>query len=209
MRIISGKRARATIIGPKDEKTTRPITDRIKEALFSILGKKVVNAVVADLFCGTGSLGLEAISRGAGHAVMVDQDRDAFERLKKNLENLNFTSQVTAIKTNTFRIGIPHGALPAIKRGMENHYAGPIQNYQCNLVFLDPPFPDSQEIDEKSQVGKLMLKIDKQIAVNAIVVVRHESKITMLETYGTLEQYDKRKYGINTLSFYKKIAKDE
>ena len=80
MRIIAGSKARHHLMPPKDL-TTRPITDRVKESLFSILHLRLKGARVADLFCGTGSLGLEAISRGAVSAIMIDRDRDAIGEL--------------------------------------------------------------------------------------------------------------------------------
>ena len=79
MRIIAGSKARMTLLPPAD-RTTRPITDRVKESLFAILEPKIADSFVADLFCGTGSLGLEALSRGAKFAVMAEKDRDALCR---------------------------------------------------------------------------------------------------------------------------------
>jgi len=137
MRIITGKRARYKLIGPKD-KTTRPITDMVKESLFSILGDKVKDKNVADLFCGTGSIGLECISRGAAHAIMVDMDRDALSRLRKNIEKLEFKDQTTPVRSDIFKYGIP-------KISKLNETTPDGLDFKCDLVFVDPPFPLSRD----------------------------------------------------------------
>ncbi|MEO0586315.1 MAG: RsmD family RNA methyltransferase, partial [Planctomycetota bacterium] len=93
MRIIAGEHRGRRLVGPTDDRTTRPITDRVKEALFArltamgLFGDFEAGAV-ADVFCGTGSLGLEALSRGARRCVFVDRDRSALDGLRENLEVL-------------------------------------------------------------------------------------------------------------------------
>ena len=190
MRIITGKKARYKLIPPKD-KTTRPIPDMVKEALFSILGSKIENTTVADLFSGTGSIGLEAISRGAAHAVFVDMDREAITRLRQNIDKLEFHDQSSVVSSDIFKFGLP-GA----------KFTGGHSNY--DIVFCDPPFPLAREVDENSRLGKLMTKINKQIEFGATVIVRNEKKFPMLDSYADLKIYDRRTYGIMTLNFYKK-----
>ncbi|MEX1286974.1 MAG: RsmD family RNA methyltransferase, partial [Acidimicrobiia bacterium] len=85
MRIIGGEARGRRLRGPKGD-TTRPMTDRAREALFNILGPEVVEAAVLDLYAGTGSLGLEALSRGASSAVFVERDRRALAVLRANVD---------------------------------------------------------------------------------------------------------------------------
>ena len=190
MRIIAGKKNRYKLIPPKD-KTTRPIPDMVKEALFSIVGKDIENKTVADLFCGTGSIGLEAISRGAAHAVFVDMDRDAITRLRQNIDKLEFHNESSVVSADIFKYGLP-GA----------KFTGGNSNY--NIVFCDPPFPLAREIGEESKLGKLMTKMCQQIDYGSTVIVRNEKKFPMLDSYSELKVYDRRTYGIMTLNFYRK-----
>ena len=190
MRIITGKKARYKLIPPKD-RTTRPIPDMVKEALFSIIGKDIEDKTVADLFSGTGSIGLEAISRGAAHAVFVDMDREAIIRLKQNIDKLDFKNESTVVSADIFKFGLPN-----------DRFSGGHSNY--DIVFCDPPFPLAREVDERSKLGKLMTKMCKQIEPEKIVIVRNEKKFPMLETYADLKLYDRRTYGIMDLNFYKK-----
>jgi 16S rRNA (guanine966-N2)-methyltransferase len=89
VRIVAGSRKGARIFAPKGRET-RPTSDRIREAAFSIIGS-VVGARVLDLFAGSGALGLEALSRGAASAVFVESDRDAVRAIERNLEKLQLT----------------------------------------------------------------------------------------------------------------------
>ena len=89
MRIVAGSRKGARIFAPKGRET-RPTSDRIREAAFSIIGS-VVGARVLDLFAGSGALGLEALSRGAASAVFVESDHDAVRAIERNLEKLQLT----------------------------------------------------------------------------------------------------------------------
>ena len=194
MRIIAGKRARAGLVGPRD-RTTRPIPDRVKEALFSILNPVIAGSLVADLFCGTGSMGLEAVSRGCQHAVMADRDSDAIKKLNQNIAKLRFESQTTVRQTDIFRIGIPSFNLTPASPSDPN-------SNKCNLVFLDPPYIMSRDCSLESPLGRLIVKISTQIAPNARLVLRHERRSCPLDVYQDLHQTDQRTYGGMTLTFF-------
>ena len=191
MRIIAGSKARFNLLGPRDL-STRPITDRVKESLFSILTPVLSHAIVADIFCGTGSLGLEAVSRGAMHAIMVDRDRDAIRRLRTNIEKLGFQNETTVRQADAFKCGIPMAELPGSRR--------------CDIVFVDPPFLLSRDTAADSQLGRLLIKLNSQIADDALVVVRHERKVEMSNEYGQLQQDDRRNYGSMAITFFKWIV---
>lgn len=201
MRIIAGKKARMTILPPRDH-TTRPITDRVKESLFAILGRYIADTVVADLFCGTGSLGLEALSRGARYAVMVDTDRDALIRLRKNIEKLRFQDSVSVIRADIFQTGIP-------SQFNCNDISPRDKLELCNLVFVDPPYRLSRDVSLESQLGRLLIKISSQIADEATIILRHEQRTEPLLIYADLHQFDRRVYGRMALTFLKKTGKIE
>ncbi|WP_157219897.1 16S rRNA (guanine(966)-N(2))-methyltransferase RsmD [Flavisphingomonas formosensis] len=120
MRIIAGQWRGRALVAPKGE-TTRPTSDRAREALFSMLASRLGSFEglrVADLFAGTGALGLEALSRGAAHCIFVDQDRAAIE----------------AIRTNVAKLGASADIRPAAVASL-----GAIAT-PCDLLLLDPPY---------------------------------------------------------------------
>lgn len=118
MRIISGKAGSRTITVPGS--VARPSTDRLREALFSILGERVPGARVLDLFSGSGALGLESLSRGADSCDMVDESREAFAVIRKNIKALGL-DQGKAVHQDVF----------SFVKGAGGKY---------DLIFADPPY---------------------------------------------------------------------
>jgi 16S rRNA (guanine966-N2)-methyltransferase len=120
MRIIAGAWRGRTLVAPKGD-ATRPTSDRTREALFSILTSRLGafdGLTVADIFAGTGALGLEALSRGAAHCIFIDEDRDAVKALRTNIEKLGAHGEV--IPTAVSALG------PARRA--------------CDLLLFDPPY---------------------------------------------------------------------
>jgi 16S rRNA (guanine(966)-N(2))-methyltransferase RsmD len=101
MRVIAGT-AKGRRLFPVPGQSTRPITDRVKEALFDILADSMVGARFLDLFAGTGSVGIEALSRGAGHATFVDCDRRAIATIRRNLELTQQSDGATVLQRDAF-----------------------------------------------------------------------------------------------------------
>lgn len=125
MRIISGKyRRRKLHVNPGQ--TTRPITDFVKEVLFELLGDTVKNKRVADIYAGTGSLGLEALSRGASSVVFIEQDRKAHELLTRNVESIGAEQETLCWKTNALLSSFRPKNVPDF--------------VPFDLIFLDPPY---------------------------------------------------------------------
>jgi 16S rRNA (guanine(966)-N(2))-methyltransferase RsmD len=124
MRIVAGTHGGRRLLAPRGREV-RPTSDRVREALFSILGDRVVGASVLDLFAGTGALGLEALSRGAARATFVDRDTSA---VQANLAALGLEGEVHR-----------RDALAFLRAG-----AGPF-----DLVFLDPPYRDAGSLGPK------------------------------------------------------------
>ncbi len=122
MRIVAGKWGGRTLKAPRGT-VVRPTTDRVREALFSILGDRVEGRAVLDLFAGTGALALEALSRGAGSAFLSEPDPDAFAAISANLASVGTTAAETF--NGDFR--------KAIKRLVP-------PGRRFDLVFLDPPY---------------------------------------------------------------------
>ena len=128
MRIVGGKHRGRKLAAPRDERV-RPTSDRARQALFNILehgqfaaggASPLIGARVVDLFCGTGAIGLEALSRGAALAIMVDSDAEALDAARANVRALGETSRVMLRQADATRPGLPPGP--------------------CRLAFLDPPY---------------------------------------------------------------------
>lgn len=153
MRIVAGKWGGRTLRAPRGM-AVRPTTDRVREALFSILGGRVERRAVLDLFGGTGALAIEALSRGAASAVLAEPDPDAFAALTANLASIG-ASDAETIKGD-FR--------KAIRR-----LAG--QGRRFDLVFLDPPYGKGMAASASKALTEAGLLAD-----GAIVVVEEASR---------------------------------
>ena len=174
MRIISGK-YRGMNLTQFQGKEIRPTADRVKESLFNILSDRVSGAKVLDLFCGSGNLGIESLSRGAAHVSFNDVSKDSISVLKKNLARLkdeNYT--VTALD---YRQCLASG-----------------QKY--DLIFIDPPYASDAGISALEIIGDSGL-----LSENAIAVFERDKPFTQ-EIKG-LTAYDERKYGKTYITFFK------
>jgi 16S rRNA (guanine966-N2)-methyltransferase len=187
MRIISGIKRGMKLLGP-DTHETRPITDRAKEALFSVLYKYDVieDGSVADLFSGTGSMGLESLSRGAKFATFIEQSPKVFSILKKNIERADFVDQSAVLRSNVFKVGAPITA--------------DITKY--TLVFVDPPYVMSTNSREGSQVANLMMLLNDQMSEGGLAIVRTHKQSELEESYGILNLIDKREWGTMGVAIY-------
>lgn len=124
MRIIAGEFRRRLLKTPPDDTITRPIPDRVKESLFSMLSGNCVDANVFDAFAGTGAIGLEAVSRGAARCVMVEREASIARILQANIETLGVQDRCEVLQADA----LGAGALARAPRPL-------------NLAFLDPPYP--------------------------------------------------------------------
>jgi 16S rRNA (guanine966-N2)-methyltransferase len=187
MRIISGSKRGMRLLSPKG-RDTRPITDRVKESVFNIMMKwgLPADAVTADLFCGTGSMGLEALSRGARWVTFIDRDRRAVEILEQNIARADFVEQSRSICHNVLTLGAV------------------VQEDLYDLVFVDPPYEMSTDCGPDTKVGDLMAKIELQVKEGAIVILRTHLRAFVPPSYGQLEQIDKREWGSMKVMFFRK-----
>ncbi len=179
MRIIGGK-YRSRTLATFDGEDVRPTADRVKESLFNILFLKLQGARVLDLFAGSGSLGLESLSRGAKEVCFNDCSKDSLAILKKNLAAL--------------KIGL--GKEAQITNG---DYLVCLENVrgQFDVIFLDPPY--------KADFGKSALeKIAKKDLLSEGGIAVYERDCSFTGEVDGLEKYDERKYGKTYLTFFKK-----
>ncbi len=185
MRIIAGEHKGRKLLPPKGM-TTRPITDRVKAALFSILGEAVIDAVVVDLFAGTGSMGLEALSRGARSCCFAERDRTAIERLTRNIEAMGLTDRCRIWRGDILR------RLP----GWLAELPGP-----ADLAFVDPPYALVERWQWAQATGGIFDPLAAKLAPGATVVFRCERNIALPEAFGLLSLRDRRDYGTMSLLF--------
>jgi 16S rRNA (guanine966-N2)-methyltransferase len=179
MRVISGTAKGRTLKSPGE--ATRPITDRVKENLFNILGSHVIDANVLDLFAGAGSIGIEALSRGARHATFVELDREALRAIHQNLELTGLAEHAKVVRLDVFKF---------IRQSTTEQY---------DLIYIAPPqYKELWSETLKQLVGRGFLS-DKGIVVAQIFPKEyHELELNEFVIY------DQRTYGNTMLCFYRK-----
>jgi 16S rRNA (guanine966-N2)-methyltransferase len=179
MRVIAGKFRGRPLRAPRGS-TTRPTADRAREAIFQILGD-LTGLSVLDLYAGTGAMGIEALSRGARHAVFVESDAAAAKAIRENVERLGLTGQTTLLTTTVER------ALPRLQK------LAPF-----DLVLADSPWRIAQEAAEA--VAQVCRGI---VARDARVLLGHptQSPVEIPASSG-LTLVDRRKWGGSGMSFY-------
>lgn len=154
MRIIAGEFRRRPIEAPEGF-STRPMPDRVKESLFGMLGQRVVGAAFVDLFSGSGSVGLEAVSRGAASAILVERDRRAFEVLCRNIERLGCSDRAEAVMNDALGMSV-------VARCPR----------PTDVVFVDPPFPMARNIGTWAQIRAQCAELAGLLAPDGFLIVR-------------------------------------
>jgi 16S rRNA (guanine966-N2)-methyltransferase len=178
MRIIAGEFRGRKLLPPEGD-VTRPITDRVKQSLFDILTPQIEGSQVYDVFAGTGSMGLECLSRGAAKATFFEADFSALKRLAKNIETLAVKDQAKVVKGDLFR------------------WFATTSTGAANLIFLDPPYRFLSEQPE--QLQRLAEQMRNHLLPDGLVVFRHDAKDAL--SLPALNVVDTREYGGMTLEF--------
>ncbi|OPA77849.1 16S rRNA (guanine(966)-N(2))-methyltransferase RsmD [Paenibacillus selenitireducens] len=181
MRVISGT-AKGRPLKAVPGMGTRPTTDKVKEAVFSIIGPYFDGGRVLDLFAGTGGLGIEALSRGAERAVFVDMDPKSIEVIRQNLKTAKLENQAEVYRNEATR---------AIK-ALEKRGGG------FDLIFLDPPY-------KMTQVDEMMMDLAQRGLVQdqAVIMVEHDADHTYPEQVGPFRSTRVAHYGETTISIYR------
>ena len=184
MRIIAGTARGTKLFSPPDDRI-RPTGDRVKESLFSILMNRLKDAVVLDLCCGTGALGLEALSRGAKEVVFVDSSSESLKLAKKNAEKTHLThlgKWITAVLPNEI-------------------YKVPQNTY--DLIFADPPYHKlALELLKENNLSKLL-------TTDGWLILEHDETEILPDREGILQKFREKQFGKAKVSFYRlQIAND-
>ena len=179
MRVIAGS-AKGHRLQSVPGDGTRPITDRAKEALFSILGDALWERRVLDLFGGTGAIGIEALSRGAAFALFIDRNRRAVQVIQANLAHCRLDDRAETVQGDSFAF-------------LESYRGEPF-----DLIYIAPP-------QYKGLWHKALMMVDERpdllAAYGAVIVQIHPREDTPVEL-AFLEEYDRRQYGSVMLLFY-------
>ncbi|MDA8236100.1 MAG: 16S rRNA (guanine(966)-N(2))-methyltransferase RsmD [Clostridia bacterium] len=187
MRVITGRAKGRQLKAPKGM-NTRPTSDRVKEALFNVLGGKVENARFLDLFAGSGNVGIEALSRGAIEVFFVENNLKALKVIKENLELTGFQRQSQIISNDVIK------ALDALGR----------QQAQFDLVFVDPPYLKGYEQGVLDKINHYRL-----LAEGGILVIESSKRDQLPDEVGEIEHYRSQHYGDTCLSYYQIKSSNE
>jgi len=183
VRIIAGV-SKGRKLHPLKGIAIRPTADHLRESIFNILAGYVEGAVVLDLFAGTGSLGMEALSRGAASCVFVDSSRKAVELLNRNILTCGLQEQCTILKRDVLR-----GLNFLIATG-----------HTFDLVFMDPPYNRGYVEQTLRLLGDC-----KCIANGGYIIVEHSRHETLSRKTAHFEQSSERQYGKSLVSFYESV----
>ncbi len=178
MRIVGGSLGGRRLKAPAGQHT-RPTSDRVREALFNILGPPPPGARVLDPFAGAGSLGLEALSRGASELIAIDSARTAIRCIRDNVASLGVDAATRVHQGDALRIVAK--------------LSGPF-----HWIFVDPPYRTDLAAAMLEALGASDL-----VADDGVVVVEHDRRDAPGEAYGCLKRTDLRRYGDTELSFYR------
>lgn len=172
MRVIGGEfRSRKLQSMPGTE--VRPTPDKVRESLFNILSPEIGGSVFVDAYAGTGAVGIEALSRGARHAIFIEKDRAAANLIKSNLAALKAEARARVI----------HGPAALYLGGLD-----------ADIVFIDPPYPREREY--QASLDAMEGKPPR------LAIVQHATRFKLADDYGPLRRTRMVRYGDNALSFF-------
>jgi 16S rRNA (guanine966-N2)-methyltransferase len=181
MRIIAGTARGRRLLAPRSE-AIRPTADRVRESIFNVLGQSLSGQEVLDLFAGTGALALEALSRGAGGAVLVDSDREAIRLCKANAEGLGFVDRVRILNSPVAR------AIKLLQR----------EGARFDLIFADPPYA-------ARELAQIVGAVEAAALFNpgGVFCVEHDKRKAAPAAAGRLSKIDERGFGDTVVSIYR------
>ncbi len=183
MRVIAGTYRSRPLEAPRGS-STRPTSDRLRETLFNVLAPRIRGTRFADLYAGSGAVGIEAISRGAEHVWFAESSPAALAAIRKNLAKLQIGGGYSIEDRSVGHL------LRSLAKGAR----------ALDIIFLDPPYEAEEEYGET--LGLLGRESGSILAVGAIVVVEHHKKVELAECYGPLERTRILRQGDASLSFY-------
>ncbi|WP_223595972.1 16S rRNA (guanine(966)-N(2))-methyltransferase RsmD [Neobacillus bataviensis] len=186
MRVVSGS-CKGRPLKAVPGNSTRPTTDKVKEAIFNMIGPYFDGGMGLDLFAGSGGLGLEALSRGLDKVIFIDRESKAIQVIHENIKACKFEE-----KAEVFRNDAERAIKALIKREISFDY-----------IFLDPPY-------KKQQLVSLMEKMDEQelVKTNGIIICEHSFDVELPRNVGRFTQIKHEKYGIIAVTIYSRMVEE-
>lgn len=181
VRVIAGH-AKGRALKAVPGQNTRPTTDKVKEAIFSMIGPYFEGGNALDLFAGTGGLGIEAWSRGVDKVVSIDKEKISIDTIRQNVEAVGASKDFEIYRNEATR------ALKALAK----------RSLKFNLIFLDPPYRMDDMDDWLEQMDTLALIEDE-----ALIVVEHDVKVVYPESFNRFSQIKKQQYGDIAVTIYR------
>jgi 16S rRNA (guanine966-N2)-methyltransferase len=197
MRVVTGEAKGRKLKAPKTA-GTRPIMDRVKTALFDILATQVADARFLDLFAGTGSVGIEALSRGAEHATFIEMNPKILQLVRENLQITQLADQAEALHTDAFKFLQAHQI-------RQNHASVINQQRTYDMIYVAPP-----QYAELAARALALIDSSALMAEEGLVIVQiHPKERTGVAAIACehLMLTDERRYGSTLLMFYRRQAK--
>ena len=177
MRVITGS-ARGMTLRTLEGETTRPTSEKVKEAIFSSIQFEIEGAHILDLFAGSGQMGIEALSRGAADAVFVDSDKGAVGIIKENIKKVRFEDRSQIVQSDAFSF---------LNMNIR----------KFDIVFLDPPYA-------AGILTKALGGVEDFTESGGTVICEHPSGAEMPDESGALKKYRSYKYGKTSITVYRK-----
>jgi len=187
MRVIAG-RYRSRILKSLKGLALRPTSDRLRETLFNVLAPNISSARFADLFAGTGAIGIEALSRGAAEVVFIENHAPAAALIRKNLDSLGIRSGFTLLPVDVLR-GLE--MLASRTKGAQS---------KCDFIFLDPPYAAAADYERVLR----FLGAAGLLAPGGMMIAEHHRKFDLPEKAEALRRFRVLKQGDAALSFYRR-----
>ena len=182
MRVITGS-ARGRKLKTLESLDIRPTPDAVKEAVFSVIQFDLPTASVLDLFAGSGQLGIEALSRGAAHCVFVDQNPEAIQVVRDNLNACKLAGNARVLNMDSIEY------IKVAKPGLD-------------IAFLDPPY-------RKGLLEQVLPLISKKLTEGAFVICEHESELTLPDEFEGLYLHKRYRYGKVSVTIYRTPQSEE
>ena len=179
MRVVSGQYGGRTL-KTLEGKNTRPTGDKVRAAIFSMLGQYFDGGLVLDLYSGSGGLAIEAISRGYDRAIMVEKDRQAQQVIQANIDMTKDNDRFTMMK-------------------MTSDKAISLLNEPFDLVFLDPPYAKASIVEDIKKIVRLNLLADQ-----ALIVCETETSVSLPSEIADLKVIKEKYYGISKVTIYER-----
>jgi 16S rRNA (guanine(966)-N(2))-methyltransferase RsmD len=197
MRVIAGTFRGRRLTAPKGNRLVRPTTDRVKESVFSILREQVVDANFLDLCAGTGSIGIEALSRGAKHVTFLDRDSRCIAIIERNLDVCGLTTE-SQVRYYLLCRDVLKGIASLHKRAVV-----------FEVIYFDPPYGvglgDSSQSRIELYIATLgVLAKTSLLGINGTLLVEHAKQVVLPDTVGNLSRDRQTRYGDTVVSFYSK-----